>query len=324
MKCPDCGSENLEGSKFCSFCAKKFPQAIRCPSCGGENLEGAVFCSLCGRRFDSEGAAARQAAAPTPVKSVPRAAAAGAEPGVEAKKGGTSATQFCHVCHEPTPSDHLMFDIDGHHVCKKCLTEGGKAKSGRTRAIEAIKAQVEGTAPSQVSRMTGTKGTQIHREALPNMDEKRSVLPYVALIILVLAGSAAGAWYYFVVVKKIDPMQWLRPGGSAPAPAATPDKAEASKKEEPGDEAPVPEKAEVFVGTYLGPNPGEGELAGAMVFESKAKEKLYVTLPEDLRDIAKSFAPGKSYTFKYRPGADFAATRRITRDQLVGAIKETK
>ncbi|MCU0722085.1 MAG: zinc ribbon domain-containing protein [Planctomycetes bacterium] len=320
MRCPDCGSENLEGSKFCSFCSKKLPQSVRCPSCGGENLEGAKFCNLCGRRFDTEGGAKGGAPA---AKGKLRATDSGAGEGIEKKKGSTSATQFCHVCHEPTPTDNLMFDLEGNHVCKKCLLLGSQAKDGRTRALEAIKAQLEGTAPTQISHVTG-KGAQLRMQPLPRSDEKRSKLPYLGLALLLLGAAAAGGYYYVAYVKKANPVDFLKGlVGSAPsgAPAPTPSgKSEAADKASPDDgKASV-----VFVGSYLGPQAGEGELAGAMAFQSKTGEKVIVALPDDLKNLANSFIKGQTYRLKFKPGEEFKETRRIDLSMLEGPIKEAK
>jgi len=43
--CPNCGSENRIGAKFCNECATPF--AAGCPSCGFANPPGAKFCSEC-------------------------------------------------------------------------------------------------------------------------------------------------------------------------------------------------------------------------------------------------------------------------------------
>ena len=43
--CPNCGSENRVGAKFCNECATPF--AAACPSCGFANPPGAKFCSEC-------------------------------------------------------------------------------------------------------------------------------------------------------------------------------------------------------------------------------------------------------------------------------------
>ena len=43
--CPNCGTENLAGARFCMECASPF--AALCPSCGANNLPAAKFCSEC-------------------------------------------------------------------------------------------------------------------------------------------------------------------------------------------------------------------------------------------------------------------------------------
>ena len=54
-KC-ECGSENSEGSKFCSNCGKEKPVVEEvpkkvCPKCGKENEANAKFCSDCGEQL---------------------------------------------------------------------------------------------------------------------------------------------------------------------------------------------------------------------------------------------------------------------------------
>ena len=45
MHCPNCGSENRAGAKFCNECATPLP--VRCSACGAENRAGAKFCDEC-------------------------------------------------------------------------------------------------------------------------------------------------------------------------------------------------------------------------------------------------------------------------------------
>src|SRR5215469_12787693 len=45
MRCSSCGTENLEGLKFCNECGAPFKR--RCPSCGFENNPTAKFCGEC-------------------------------------------------------------------------------------------------------------------------------------------------------------------------------------------------------------------------------------------------------------------------------------
>jgi predicted ATPase/class 3 adenylate cyclase len=46
MRCPSCGGENSEGTKFCIECGR--PHTIRCGQCGAANLPQAKFCGACG------------------------------------------------------------------------------------------------------------------------------------------------------------------------------------------------------------------------------------------------------------------------------------
>src|SRR6266511_892420 len=41
MNCPDCGTENREGRKFCSNCGRAL--ALLCPACGTANEPGEKF-----------------------------------------------------------------------------------------------------------------------------------------------------------------------------------------------------------------------------------------------------------------------------------------
>ena len=46
MNCPNCGTENLPGSRFCNNCGERL--AVACPNCGTANQPGARFCNECG------------------------------------------------------------------------------------------------------------------------------------------------------------------------------------------------------------------------------------------------------------------------------------
>ncbi len=64
LNCPNCGTQNVAGAKFCMECAS--PLASGCPNCGFQNLPGAKFCSECATPLGGDRAALPppQAAAP--------------------------------------------------------------------------------------------------------------------------------------------------------------------------------------------------------------------------------------------------------------------
>ncbi|MDR1816223.1 MAG: zinc ribbon domain-containing protein [Clostridiales Family XIII bacterium] len=53
LTCPNCGSVNPEGTKFCQECGTKLGAAAKafCPQCGMENPPGTRFCGGCGARM---------------------------------------------------------------------------------------------------------------------------------------------------------------------------------------------------------------------------------------------------------------------------------
>ncbi len=50
-RCPNCGTENPAGAKFCNNCGAKLTGSIKCPTCGTENPPGAKFCSNDGTKL---------------------------------------------------------------------------------------------------------------------------------------------------------------------------------------------------------------------------------------------------------------------------------
>jgi DNA-directed RNA polymerase subunit M/transcription elongation factor TFIIS len=53
--CPQCGSRNPDGVKFCQECGTRLGAAAKvfCPSCGAENQPGTRFCGGCGARQEA-------------------------------------------------------------------------------------------------------------------------------------------------------------------------------------------------------------------------------------------------------------------------------
>ncbi|HEY2803624.1 MAG TPA: zinc-ribbon domain-containing protein, partial [Actinomycetota bacterium] len=48
--CATCGTENVEGARFCSNCGS--PLGRTCPNCGEAVAEEARFCSNCGHALE--------------------------------------------------------------------------------------------------------------------------------------------------------------------------------------------------------------------------------------------------------------------------------
>ena len=70
MTCPNCGTENRPGAKFCQECAS--PLAAACPACGTANQPGAKFCSECATAL-LPGARPARSSATTPAAPEPGA-----------------------------------------------------------------------------------------------------------------------------------------------------------------------------------------------------------------------------------------------------------
>ena len=49
-RCPNCGAQIADDSRFCSECGKEIPQGNVCPHCGASMNDGDVFCQNCGKK----------------------------------------------------------------------------------------------------------------------------------------------------------------------------------------------------------------------------------------------------------------------------------
>ena len=50
-RCPYCGAQIADDSRFCAECGKEIPQRTVCPHCGASMNEGDAFCQNCGKKL---------------------------------------------------------------------------------------------------------------------------------------------------------------------------------------------------------------------------------------------------------------------------------
>ncbi|MHC4779121.1 MAG: zinc ribbon domain-containing protein [Planctomycetota bacterium] len=318
MRCPECGSDNLEGARFCSHCSKALPQIVKCPSCAGDIPLESNFCPFCARRLEPGEAAGTAGGSlykqndPAPLPPIVAHPAAAAEAEPQDSASDTSGTLFCTVCNEPTPSEQLMYDHEGNRVCRTCMLSGGKKKGPKTRRLEAMKHQLDGTVSEPVGRRHVTKAKakttlQMRPDPEPSGGGGGKLL-LVGLVVLLIIGGAAGA-FYFIVYPDLDLKALFGDSGKGETPVApdgAPSKGEGSSPEKKPDSStgkkspPPPSKGpRWFTGKYTGLAPN-----GSMVFESPTQETVFIVLPSGNESLAKTYTKGKTY-------------------MLIGPIKET-
>jgi hypothetical protein len=66
MKCPNCGTENPEGSDFCRGCGQSLQIGLKCPRCGYINLKDSKFCNKCGHSLGEPAPQTAPPALPVP------------------------------------------------------------------------------------------------------------------------------------------------------------------------------------------------------------------------------------------------------------------
>ena len=71
MTCPNCGTQNSAGRRFCGACAA--PLELACPACGAANEPGMRFCGACAHPLDEVGATAAPEASARTVAAPPAA-----------------------------------------------------------------------------------------------------------------------------------------------------------------------------------------------------------------------------------------------------------
>lgn len=51
LYCPNCGTENASGARFCNACGASLAASPKCRNCGADIVPGVAFCSACGYRL---------------------------------------------------------------------------------------------------------------------------------------------------------------------------------------------------------------------------------------------------------------------------------
>ena len=112
LRCPQCGTGNPEGTKFCQECGAKLEtpmpvapvEVTTCPSCGFQNPAGTRFCQECGRDIETP----QEAAGPV----CPSCGAA-----------NTAGDRFCKECGTPLDEAHAAGNQQAPlagSVCPSC------------------------------------------------------------------------------------------------------------------------------------------------------------------------------------------------------------
>ena len=125
MNCPNCGTLNEAGRKFCGECGNRL--AVACPNCGTPNTSGTRFCGECGTQMDAGSTA------------VPRPQAGGAAP--SGVPGGSSAGAFT----APTAERRLVSVLFADLVGFTTISEGRDPEEVRellSRYFEAAREQI--------------------------------------------------------------------------------------------------------------------------------------------------------------------------------------
>ena len=95
-KCPYCGAQIADDSRFCSECGKEYPQGNVCPHCGASVGEGDAFCQNCGKRIKEN------AVTDPSTKTCPHCGASMNEGDVFCQECGKKPTDAVEEQHEET------------------------------------------------------------------------------------------------------------------------------------------------------------------------------------------------------------------------------
>src|SRR5574344_197616 len=162
MKCPNCGSENSEGAKFCEQCGTKLPPPQRkCPSCGTVINGTPKFCPECGCKLDGSGSPSKAAGGGLSLgdKNVVAGDVIGKKDEyhvsgnatIVKNEDDTKKVAECSVCGKHTlfsegftcPECHRFVCAEHFNAEKNCCTACEKAKENNTESqYKALLAEV--------------------------------------------------------------------------------------------------------------------------------------------------------------------------------------
>ena len=244
MKCPNCGQEIADGSKFCIFCgtvveekkpepvvepapepvaepvAEPAPEPVAepapeveapkmqkkevCSNCGQELAPGAVFCTNCGTK---KGAAPAPAPAPEPKKAVCANCGAELKPGMK--------------------------------FCTNCGTKVGEA------APKAAPKPAPAPAPQKPAKAPKPPKAPKAPKAPKQPKEKKGKGGLIFLIILlILVLLAGGGYFYLSQVQGVDPIEYVTGFFQKDKDADTEDADKEEDKEEKKDATEASESQE--------------------------------------------------------------------------------
>ncbi|MBQ3793178.1 MAG: zinc-ribbon domain-containing protein [Lachnospiraceae bacterium] len=254
MKCPNCGQEIADGSKFCIYCgsvieekpapapvapeapvaeeAPKMQPKDVCSKCGEPLAPGAKFCTNCGTKREET-----PAPAPEPVPAAapaPQPAPAPAAPKMEKK-------EFCTGCgKELAPG--VMF-------CTNCGTKRGEAKAPAAAPKAAPKpapapALQPAPAPAPQKPAKAPKPPKAPKAPKQPKEKKGKGGLIFLIILLILVLLAGGGYFYLSQVQGVDPIEYVTGFFQKDKDADTEDADKEEDKEEKKDATEASESQE--------------------------------------------------------------------------------
>ncbi|MHC5079279.1 MAG: zinc-ribbon domain-containing protein [Planctomycetota bacterium] len=314
MRCPECASDNPDGSKFCSSCGMPIPTSASSPPPVSEGEEGGDDGLPYGEGApaDSEAPLAFAEAPPAATEAPPVEGEPPGEPtpppmtdgnafpypDVDTGRPRVEDTTFCSLCRGAFQAKELE-KVDGEHLCSLCRSK----MEGRKSKTPAFGDTGLGTP------LTPAAGTPISTRQQTSSEPMSTVK--VGLFIfagLILVGLAGAAVFFFISGDKETPSPTRPPiRDPNPNPPTPPDKGEAVEKK---TESPPPTEPQEkrsyepkwFTGVY-----------------KKKNERVLIAAPQDLHGF---YSLGKRYKFRFKPSDPYYEKGLISYYDLLSPIEE--